>query len=51
MGTENRIKNSDEERYRSLGKMLQRPVWNTLWFRSRADLETPEGFVNLIKVG
>ena len=51
MGAENCVKNSDEEIYRSMGKMLQGPVWNTLWFRSRADLETPDVFVNLIRVG
>jgi len=50
MGVENHIKNPDEEGYRSMGKMLSGPVWNTVWARSPADLETPDGFVNLIRV-
>jgi hypothetical protein len=51
MGAENRVKISDDEGNRSLGKMLQDPVWNIVSFRSRADLETPDVFVNLIRVG
>jgi len=51
LGAENRVKNSEEEGYRSLGKMLQGPVWNTLWFRSPADLGTAHGFVKLIRTG
>jgi hypothetical protein len=50
MGVENHIKNPDKEGYCSLGKMLSGPVWNTVWDWSPADLETPDGFVNLIKV-
>jgi len=34
IGTENRVKNLDEEGYRSLGKMLQDPVRNTVWTQS-----------------
>ena len=50
-GAENRVENPDEEGYRSLGKMLQGPVRNTVWAWSLADLGTPEGFVNLVRVG
>ena len=48
---ENRVKNLDEEGYSSLGKMLQGPVRNTVRARGRADLETHDGFVNLLRVG
>jgi hypothetical protein len=51
MGAENRVKNPDENRYRSLRKMFHGPVWNTVSFRSPADVEIPDGFVNLIRVG
>jgi len=51
MGAENRVKNPDEEGYRSLRKMLQGPVWNAVSFWSPADLEIPDDFVNLIRVG
>jgi hypothetical protein len=50
MSVENRVKNSDDERNRSLGKMLQRPVWNIVSFRSPAELKIPDGFVNLVRV-
>jgi len=50
MGAEDRVEVPDEEGYRSLGKMLQRPVRNTVWVRSLGDLETPDGFVNLVRV-
>jgi ppGpp synthetase/RelA/SpoT-type nucleotidyltranferase len=35
------VENPEEEGYRSLGKMLQGP----------ADLETTDGFMNLVRVG
>ena len=50
MGEENRIENLGEEGNRSLGKMLQGPVRDTVWARSFADLETPDGFMNLDRV-
>ena len=39
MGEENRIENICEERYRSLEKMLQDPVRNTVRARGLAELE------------
>ena len=44
MGSENRVEDVGEEGKRSLGKMLQCPI------RARR-LETPDGFVNLVRVG
>jgi hypothetical protein len=41
MRAENHIENPEEEGYCSLGKMFQDP----------ADLETTDGFMNLIRVG
>jgi len=51
MGEENQIENLGQKGNRSLGKMLQGPVQDTVWARSLADLETPDGFVNLVRVG
>jgi len=51
MGAENRIEETGEEVNRSLGKMLQCPVRYTVQTRSLVDLETPDGFVNLIRGG
>jgi len=51
MGEENCVEDPDQEGYRSLGKMLQGSVWYTVWARSLADLETPDGFENLVRVG
>jgi len=51
MGEENCVEDLDQEGYRSLGQMLQGSVWYTVWTRSLADLETPDGFVNLVRVG
>jgi len=51
MGAETRVEYTVEEGNRSLGKMLQRPVRYTVRTRSLADLETPDGFVNLVRVG
>jgi hypothetical protein len=48
---EDSVEDLDQEEYRSLGKMLQGSVWYTVWARSLADLETPVGFVNLVRVG
>jgi len=50
MGEENSIENPEKEGYRSLGKMLQGSVRYTVSARSLADLETPDGFVNLVRV-
>jgi hypothetical protein len=48
---ENRVKDLDEEGYRSLGKMLQDPVRYTVWARSLADFETPDDVMNIVRVG
>jgi hypothetical protein len=51
IGTEHRVENLDEEGYRSLWKMLQGPVRDVIWARDLADLKTPDGFLNLVRVG
>jgi len=51
MGEEGSVKNQDQEGYRSLWEMLQSPVWDTVRARSLADLETPDGFLNFLRVG
>jgi hypothetical protein len=51
MGAEDRVENLDKEGYRSLGKMLQCPVRGPVRARSLADLKTPDGFLNLVRVG
>jgi len=51
MGAEHRVEDTGEEGNRSLGKMLQCPVRETVRARSLVDLETPDGFVNLVRVG
>jgi len=50
MGEANRIENLDQEEYRSLGKILQAPVRDTVRARNLADLEIPDGFLNLVRV-
>jgi hypothetical protein len=51
MGEKNRIENLGQEGYRSLGKILQGPVRDTVWARSLAKLETPDSFLNFVRVG
>jgi hypothetical protein len=51
MGEEHCIEDLDQEEYRSLGKMLQGPVRETFRARRLAELETPDGFLDLIRVG
>jgi len=51
MGAENRFENLSKEIYRSLRKIFQGPVRDTVWARCLAVLETPDGFVNLVRVG
>ena len=51
MGAENRVEDTGEEGNRSLGKMLQCPVRDTVRARSLADLETTDGCVNLVRGG
>ena len=51
MGEENRVKNQDQEGYSSLWEMLQSPVRDTVRARSLADLQAPDVFMNLLRVG
>ena len=51
MGEENRIENMGEEGYRSLRKMLQGPVRDTVPTRRLAKPETPDGSLNFVRVG
>ena len=51
MGDENRVENLDQEGYRSLWEMLKSPVRDTVRVRSLADLDPPDGFLNLLTVG
>jgi len=51
VGEEDCVEDLDQEGYRSLGKMLQGSVRYIVWARFFADLETPVGFVNLVRFG
>jgi hypothetical protein len=51
MGEENGVEYQDQKGYRSLWEMLQGPVRDTVRARSLADLETPDGFLNLFRGG
>ena len=46
----NRTENLGQVGYRSLDKILQGPVCDTVWARSLAELETPDGFLSLFRV-
>jgi len=50
IGEEDRVENQDQEGYRSLWKMLQVSVPDTVRAESLADLKTPEGFLKLPRV-
>jgi hypothetical protein len=50
LDVENRIANLGQEGFRALEKMLQAPVRDTVWAQIIAGLETPDGFVNLLRV-
>jgi len=51
MCAENLVEDSSEEGNRSLVKMLQCPVRYTVRAQSIANLETPNGFVNIARGG
>jgi len=51
LGKENCFENQDQKGYRSLWEMLQGPVRNSVWAQSLADLQTPDGFLNLLRFG
>jgi hypothetical protein len=50
MGEEDSIKDQDQEGYRSLWEMLQRPFRLTLRARSLVGPENPDGFLNILRV-
>jgi hypothetical protein len=45
------VEKLDQKGYRSPGRRLHGPVRDTVWARSLADLETLNGFMNLVRVG
>jgi len=51
MGEENIVEDAEQDRYHSLGEMLQGSVRYSVSARTLADLETPDGFVDLVRVG
>ena len=51
MGEKHCIEDLNQEGYRSLGKMLQGPVRNTVQARRLGDLGTPDGFLDLVRIG
>jgi len=51
MGEDDCVENLDQEGYRWLWEMLPGPVRDTVRAWSLADLETPDGFLNLVRVG
>jgi len=51
MGSEIHVETPDDEGYRSMVKKIQGPVRNTIQTRSPDDLQTPDVFVNFIRVG
>jgi hypothetical protein len=50
MDEENCVEDLDQVGYRSLVKIIQGCLRYIVWARSLADLETPDGFVNLVRV-
>ena len=51
MGEEDSVENQDQEGYSSLWETLQSPVRDTIRARSLAVLQTPDSFLNLLRVG
>ena len=51
MGAKNRVENMGGDGNRSLGKMLQYPVQDTVRDMGFADFQTPDGCVNLVRGG
>lgn len=51
MVSEDSIEDLRQEGNLSLGKMLQGPVRDTVRAQSFADPETPDGFLDLVRVG
>jgi len=50
MGEEHCIEYLNQEGYRSLGKLFQGSVWNTVWVCRIVDFETTDGFQDLVRV-
>jgi len=50
MGEENCVEDPDQEGYRSLEKMLQGSIRYTVGAWSLTELETPNGFLKLVRV-
>ena len=51
MGEKERVEKSEQEGYRSLWEMHQSPVRDSVLARSLADLGTPDGSLNLLRIG
>ena len=51
MGEEDSLKIQEQKGYRSLWEMLQSLVRDTVRARSLADLQNPDIFLNLLRVG
>ena len=51
LGEEHFIKDLEQEGYRSLGKMLQAPVRDTIRARRLVDIETADSFLDRVRVG
>jgi len=51
IGEEIRVENQDQEGHRSLWEILQGPVPDTVRAESLAELETNDGFLNLLRFG
>ena len=51
MGEEDPAADHDQEEQRSLYDVLKGPVWDTFRACSLADLETSDGFLNILRVG
>ena len=50
MSEEDSVKNQDQDVYRSLWEMLQSPARDSVRTRSLEELQTPDGFLNLLTV-
>jgi hypothetical protein len=51
MGENHSFEDLNEEGYPSLGKMFQGSVKNTVGTWRLVDLESPDGFLDLVRVG
>ena len=51
MSEEHSIEDLNEKGYRSLGKTFQGSVRNTVGTWRLVELETPDGFLDLVRVG